>query len=121
MAQRKRSRRPSKQRKQGQSQGSLPRENGISELRLGTALGELPFVRPYADAAAKAAKYVERTDYSEMLNDVASLARGNPAATLTLGMAAGLLIAQLARRRPKGRSEHNGNSTAGRRSQKQHG
>jgi hypothetical protein len=66
-----------------------------------------------------AAKYVERTDYSEMLEDLGTLARRNPAATLALGIAAGLLTAQLARRLPKGKSEQNG--TAGRRSQKEYG
>ena len=108
MPTRKRSRRSSSNRRRRQEQSGP---------------GELPFVRENTDAAAtkmeKLTEYVGRTEYSEMIEDIATLARRNPAATLALGIAAGLLTVQLARRLPRGESEQNG--TAGRRSQKQYG
>jgi hypothetical protein len=103
------------QRGRGKSENPLRGGNNVPELRqLGTALGELPFVASYA---SKLAEYVAHTDYSEMWNDAAFLARRNPAATFTVCLAAGVLTAQLAQGRLRGRTGRIGIS--GRRSQKQ--
>ena len=113
-------RKPSKkrspnQRARGKSQNPIRGGNNVPESRqLGTALGELPFVRSYA---SKLAEYVAHTDYSEMWNDAAFLARRNPAATFTVCLAAGVLTAQLAQGRLRGRTR--GIGISGRSSQKQ--
>ena len=63
--------------------------NGRRRSRRGSpnrqGLGELPFAREYAN------------DYSDMLDEIATLTRRNVAATFSLGIAAGLFTAQLAR------------------------
>jgi hypothetical protein len=61
--------------------------------------GEQPFVREYADAAGKSMDRVPEyaDDYSDMLDEIATLTRRNVAATFSLGIAAGLFTAQLAR------------------------
>jgi hypothetical protein len=59
-------------------------------------------VPEYADTAAKgmnkALQYWDRNDSAAMLDDIATQARRNVAATLTLGIAAGLFTTRLARR-----------------------
>jgi hypothetical protein len=63
----------------------------------------LPYLRDYTDAAAnridELAEYVDRTDVTEMLDDMASFAKRQPMATLALGLAAGLVTTQLMRGR----------------------
>ena len=64
---------------------------------------DLPYLRDYTDAAAnridELAEYVDRTDVTEMLDDMASFAKRQPMATLALGLAAGLVTTQLMRGR----------------------
>ena len=64
---------------------------------------DLPYLRNYTDAAAnridELAEYVDRTDVTEMLDDMASFAKRQPMATLALGLAAGLVTTQLMRGR----------------------
>jgi len=62
-------------------------------------LGELPFAREYANSAGKSMRRVTHhaDDYSAVIDEIASLTRRNVAATFSLGIAAGLFTAQLAR------------------------
>jgi hypothetical protein len=66
-----------------------------------TSFEDLPYLRDYTDAAAQKigelAEYVTRTDIPDMLEDVASLAKRRPMATLALSVAAGLVTTQLVR------------------------
>ena len=102
MAQRK-SRKPRSANKRGRSQ-SQKRSAGH-----GTSRGELPFIRQALDGAEKGANamedYLAVRDYTELLNDATALARRNVAATFSLGIAAGLFTAQLARRWSTGNRE----------------
>jgi hypothetical protein len=56
-------------------------------------------VREYADAAGKSMNRITQyaEDYSDLLDQIATLTRRNVAATFSLGVAAGLFTAQLAR------------------------
>jgi hypothetical protein len=76
----------------------------LSELasatrNLTSSVEDLPYLRDYTDAAAERidelADYVDRTDFPEMLDDIASFAKRQPMATLALGVAAGLVTTQL--------------------------
>ena len=65
---------------------------------------DLPVLWNYSDAAArglyKLAKYVDRTDVTDIFNDTAALARRQPVATIMLGVAAGLIAMQALRNAP---------------------
>jgi hypothetical protein len=89
-------RRASKPRGHRQSQQRRSTQNVIS----GRTRGELPYLREYAKAESmdEVARHVDRNDYSKLLNDASALARQNLAVTFGLGINAGLLTAQLARR-----------------------
>jgi len=97
MAPRKSSRRRSTNQHSKSHRGSTIRQRDSGRLS-----GELPFVREYADTAAKGmnkvAQYWDRNDNAAMLDDLTAQARRNVAATLTLGIAAGLFTTRLARR-----------------------
>ena len=71
---------------------------------LSNEIDDLPYVRDLADAAVsgieKLAAYVDDTDVPNMLDDIASLARRQPGATVALGVVAGLIATQLLRNRP---------------------
>jgi hypothetical protein len=71
---------------------------------LSNEIDDLPYVRDLADAAVsrieKLATYVDHTDVPDMLDDIASLARRQPGATVALGVVAGLIATQLLRNRP---------------------
>ncbi|MGH6875493.1 MAG: hypothetical protein ACREDW_10785 [Aestuariivirgaceae bacterium] len=68
------------------------------------AIDDLPYLRNYTDAAAsgidKLAAYVDRIDVQDMVDDIAIVARRQPAATLALGVVAGLIATQVLRNRP---------------------
>lgn len=61
--------------------------------------GELPFVPASASKGGKSLESAtdDRTNYSHVIDDIANLTRRNVAATFTLGVAAGLFTARLAR------------------------
>ena len=71
---------------------------------LSNEIDDLPYVRDLADAAVsgieKLAAYVDDTDVPDMFDDMASLARRQPGATVALGVVAGLIATQLLRNRP---------------------
>ena len=99
MAKRKTARyRSTKQRAARQTQTRRSTANAVSSQ----AMGELPYEREYANAANRnmdeVTRYVRRNNYSKMLEDTANFARQNMAATFGLGVAAGLVTTQLARR-----------------------
>jgi hypothetical protein len=67
-------------------------------------IDDLPAVHDFADAVVsrieKLAAYVDDTDVSDMLDDIASFARRQPGTTVALGVVAGLIATQLLRNRP---------------------
>jgi hypothetical protein len=69
-----------------------------------SAITDLPILCDYSKAAAKGleklAKYVDRRDVTDILNDIAALTRRQPVATIALGVAAGLIATQLLRNVP---------------------
>jgi hypothetical protein len=67
-------------------------------------IDDLPAMHDFADAVVsrieKLAAYVDDTDVSDMLDDIASFARRQPGTTVALGVVAGLIATQLLRNRP---------------------
>jgi hypothetical protein len=67
-------------------------------------IDDLPAVHDFANAVVsrieKLAAYVDDTDVSDMLDDIASFARRQPGTTVALGVVAGLIATQLLRNRP---------------------
>jgi hypothetical protein len=65
----------------------------------GANLNDFPQLRRYSETAAgnldDLADYIARTDIPDMLDDLASFAKRQPVATLTLGVAAGLAFTQI--------------------------
>lgn len=65
----------------------------------GASLNDFPQLRHYSETAAEnlddLADYIARTEIPDMLDDLASFAKRQPVATLTLGVAAGLAFTQL--------------------------
>jgi len=74
-------------------------ELATATRHFGATLDDFPQLRRYSDTAADnlddLADYVAKTDFPDMLEDLAGFAKRQPVATLTLGVAAGLAFTQM--------------------------
>jgi len=90
----------------------------------GEDIGELPHLQAYAEAAADGledlADYIDRTEITDILDEMAMLARRQPVLTAVVALAAGVAVTQAMRnwrpttartrgRKPAKRSKRSGN------------